>query len=86
MRMVAVWVLTILICLMVGISWYATLPAVLGISHALNSTYYGDANARNIATAVEYASFAWGPVLICFVLLWATVSSSRYDQESVYYG
>jgi len=84
--MVAVWVLAICICLLIGVGWYATLPVVLGISNALNSTYYGDANARNVAVAVEYASFAWGPVFICFVILWAVVASSRQDQESVYYG
>lgn len=86
MRMIAVWTLTILICLTVAIGWYISVPIVLGISHSLNSTYYGNVNARNIATAVEFATFAWGPTLICFVILWAVVSSSRYDQESVVYG
>lgn len=82
MRIVRVWVTTILIIFTVAISWYATLPAVIGISRGLNESYYEDPNGRNIATAVEYGSYAWGPLLIGFVLLWAGVSSSRYDAES----
>lgn len=85
MRIVLVWVLAVLIIFTIGISWYVTLPVVLGVSHGLNSTYYESADARNIATAVEYMAFAWGPVLIGFVLLWAMVSSSRYDAESEVY-
>jgi len=85
MRIVLVWVLALTLIFMVAIGWYSTLPAVLGISHALNATYYSDANARNIATAVDYMAFAWGPVLIGFILLWAYASTSRYDAESEVY-
>lgn len=85
MRIVFVWVTAILIIFTVGVSWYVTLPVVLGVSLALNATYSEDANARNVATAVGYVSYAWGPVLIGFVLLWALVSTSRFDAQSEVY-
>jgi len=70
---------------MVSIGWYSTMPVVLGMSRSLNATYYADANARNIAIAVEYATYAWGPIFILFIILWALVSSSKKDVESQYY-
>lgn len=85
MRIVRVWITAICIIFTVGVSWYVTLPGIIGVARALNESYYEDSNARNIATAVEYASYAWGPLLIGFVLLWAGVSSSRYDAESEVY-
>lgn len=85
MRILFVWVVAIALIFMVSIGWYSTMPVVLGMSRSLNATYYADANARNIATAVEYATYAWGPVFILFILLWALVSSSKRDVESQYY-
>lgn len=85
MRILFVWVVAIALIFMVSVGWYSTLPSVLGVSRALNASYYEDANARNIATAVEYASYAWGPVFILFIILWALVSSSKWDVESQRY-
>lgn len=85
MRILFVWVVAIALIFMVSVGWLTTMPVVIGVSRSLNSTYYGDANARNIATAVEYATYVWGPVFILFILLWAIISSSKRDVESQYY-
>ena len=85
MRILFVWVIAFALIFMVSIGWYSTLPVVIGVSRALNASYYEDANARNIATAVEYAGFAWGGLFIIFILLWAIISSSKRDVESQLY-
>lgn len=71
---------------MVSLGWWISIPVVIGISRGLNASYYADANARQVATGVEYVSYAWGPVLILVILLWAVISSSKRDVESEYYG
>lgn len=86
MRILLVWVTAIALIFMVSLGWYVSLPAVIGISRALNNTYYDNPNGRNVATAVEYASFAWGPVINLFILLWAVISSQKRDVESEVYG
>lgn len=86
MRILFVWVAAIAMIFLISLGWYTTLPVVLGVSRGLNSTYYENANARNIATAVEYLSYGWGPILIGFVLLWALISSAKRDVESEVYG
>jgi len=85
MRILLVWVVAISLMFLVSLGWYTTLPVLIGISRALNNTYYENVNARNIATAVEYASYAWGPVFCLFILLWAVVSSAKRDVESEVY-
>lgn len=80
-----VWIIAVILLFSISLSWYVTLPVLIGFSRALNSSYYANANARNIGLAVEYASYAWGGLFDIFVLLWALVSSSRRDVESEYY-
>lgn len=86
MRILIVWLAAISMIFMVSLGWWTTLPVVIGMSRALNSSYYGNANARSIATGVEYLSYAWGPIFILFILLWAVISSSKRDIESEVYG
>lgn len=85
MRIIVVWISAFVLIFMVSLGWYTSLPVVLGVSRGLNATYYADANARNVATAVEYMAYAWGPLLILILLLWAIISSSKRDVESEYY-
>lgn len=86
MRILIVWITAFILIFFVSISWYISQPIVLGVSRALNASYYEDPNGRNIALAIEYASYAWGGVFIIFILLWAIVSSKKYDAESEMYG
>lgn len=69
----------------VSIGWYVSQPVVIGVARAINSSIT-DSSGRSAMTAIEYVSFAWGPVLIAFILLWAIISSSKRDVESVVYG
>ena len=85
MRIVMVWVVAITLIFSISISWYISQPIVLGVSRGLNSSITSS-QGKNVATAVEYVSYAWGPLLIMFVLLWAIISSSKKDIESVVYG
>jgi len=85
MRIVLVWVVAITLIFMVSLGWWVSQPVVIGVSRSINSSVTDD-RGRLAATAVEYSSYAWGPVLICFVLLWAVVSSQRRDVESEIYG
>lgn len=86
MRIVVVLIVASILIFTITLSWYITLPMLIGISRALNETYYSDPNARNIALAVEYVSYAWGGLFDLFILLWAIVSASKYDVESERYG
>lgn len=85
MRIVLVWVVAITLIFMVSLGWWVSQPVVIGVSRGINSSIT-DNRGRLAATAVEYVSYAWGPVLILFILLWAVVSSQRRDVESEIYG
>ena len=85
MRVLIVWIVATTLIFMVSVSWYVSQPLVIGVARGMNS-YITNANARNIATAVEYVSYAWGPLMIVFVLLWAIISSQARDVESEIYG
>ena len=85
MRVLIVWIVATTLIFMVSVSWYVSQPLVIGVARGMNSSIT-NANARNIATAVEYVSYAWGPLLIVFVLLWAIISSQARDVESEIYG
>lgn len=86
MRIVMVWIVATTLIFMVSVGWYISLPVVVGVARAINSTVGNNSNARNIVTAVEYAGYIWGPLLIVFLLLWATINSQRRDVESEIYG
>ena len=86
MRIVWVWITASFLIFTISISWYVSQPVVIGMSRAINATIYDNPNARNVATAVEYVSYAWGPVLIIFLLAWAVISSQKRDIESEIYG
>jgi len=86
MRILRVWILASIIIFSVSLGWYISQPVVIGFSRTLNSTIASNPHAANSAKAIEYASIAWGPLLIIFVLLWAIVSSQQRDVESVIYG
>ena len=86
MRVVKVWIMASIIIFTVSLGWYVSQPVVIGFSRSLNATISGNQNAVNAATAIEYGSIIWGPLLIIFILLWAIVSSQQRDVESVIYG
>ena len=85
MRIVMVWVVAITLIFTVSLSWYISQPIVLGVSRGLNSSITSS-QGKLVATGVEYVSYAWGPLLIMFVLLWAIISSQKRDIESEVYG
>lgn len=85
MRIVRVWIFATFLIFTVSIGWWISQPVVFGIARGLNSTITNQ-NGRNAMLAVEYGSIAWGPVMIIFILLWAIISSSKRDVESVVYG
>jgi len=85
MRIVMVWIVAVILIFTFSLGWWVSVPVVIGVSHALNSTITAP-QGRSIATAVEYVAYAWGPILICFILLWAVISSQRRDIDSVVYG
>jgi len=85
MRIVQVWIVAIILVFTISLGWYVSQPIVLGVSRGLNSSITSP-QGRLVATGVEYVSYAWGPLLMMFVLLWAVISSSKYDQESEVYG
>ena len=80
-----VWIVAITIIFIVSIGWYVSQPVVMGVASAMNSSTTNP-QARTVAVGVQYVSFAWGPVLILFVLLWAVISSSKHDVESTVWG
>jgi len=85
MRIVMVWIVTIILIFTISLGWYVSQPIVIGVSRGLKSSIT-DANGKLVATAVEYVSYAWGPILNIFVLLWAVISSQKRDVESEIYG
>ena len=85
MRIVLVWIVTIILIFTVSLGWYVSQPIVIGVSRGLNSSIT-DTRGRIVATTVEYVSYAWGPIFILFILLWAVISSSKRDIESEVYG
>lgn len=82
MRIIRVSIIAFILLFVISVSWYVSQPPIIGLSRALNSTYYEDANARNVATAIEYGSIAWGPVVDLFILIWWAMSASARDVES----
>jgi len=83
MRILLVWVVAITLIFAVSLGWYVSLPIVLGVSRGISSML--NAQGQTVARGIEYASYAWGPIINLFILLWAIVSSSKHDIESVYY-
>lgn len=86
MRIVVVWITAFILLFVFTVSWYATVPAVIGVSRGLSDSYSENPNAANIGTAVEYVGYAWGPLLDIFILVWAVISSQKRDVESEIYG
>lgn len=85
MRIIAVWLTAILLLFVISVSWWATLPAIIGVSFALNDSITHP-TGRSISTGIQYAGYAWGPLLCIFILLWAIISSQKRDIESEVYG
>jgi len=85
MRIVTVWIVAIILIFTISLGWWVTVPVVIGISHSLNSTITNP-QGRLVATGVEYVAYAWGPIFIMFILLWAVISSQRQDIDSTLYG
>lgn len=85
LRIVQVWIVAIILIFTISLGWYVSQPIVLGVSRSLESSI-APGQGRLVATGVEYVSYAWGPLLIIFILLWAIVSSSKKDIESEIYG
>ena len=85
MRIVMVWIVAVTIIFTISLSWWVSLPVIMGVSYGLNSSITAP-QGRNIAKGVEYVAYAWGPVLVLFILLWAVVSSQRKDIDSSIYG
>jgi len=85
MRIVRVWIVAVILIFTISVGWWTTLPLTIGVSNALNNTMTNP-QGRTVAKGVEYVSYAWGPVFILFILLWAIMSSQKYDAESRMYG
>jgi len=85
MRIVRVLVVGSILIFMVSLGWYISQPVVIGFSRGINASVT-DAGGRNVMTAIEYTSYAWGPVLILFILLWIISSAAKRDVESELYG
>lgn len=83
MRLFFVWLTASILIFSISLGWYVSLPVVLGVSRNLNFT---NPTGQNIATAVEYSSYAWGPLFCAFIFLWAVISSAKRDVESEVYG
>lgn len=86
MRILRVIIIGSILLFISTLGWYISQPVVIGLARGINSTVYANANARNAVSAVEYASFAWGPLMTLFVLLWMIYSAAKRDVESQIYG
>ena len=87
MRILQVWATAITLIFVVTLGWYVSQPAIIGVARTIATAIPGSpAQGNSIIRAVEYASFAFGPIMILFILLWAVVSSSKKDVESEIYG
>jgi len=86
MRIVVVWLTALILLFVVSVGWYASLPIVIGVSQTMANYYSESSLASNIALAIEYVTYAWGPLLDLFIVLWAIMSSQRRDVESEVYG
>lgn len=84
MHIVRVWVTASILLFVVTLGWYVSQPVVIGMARSLQPMF--DQSGLNIATTIEYVSFAWGPILDIFILLWAIISSQARDVESQIYG
>jgi hypothetical protein len=84
MRIVIVLIFAISLIFMISLGWYVSLPIILSVANAMD--YAGNPTAINLSNAVKYGAYAWGPVLILFVLLWAAMSAQQRDVESELYG
>jgi len=82
-RIIVVWITAIILLFTISVSWWATLPAIMGVGYALNDSITHP-TGRSVATGVQYAGIAWGPLLCIFILLWAIISSQKRDIESEY--
>jgi len=85
MRIVRVLIIGSILLFVSTIGWYISQPVIFGLTRGLNSTISADANAVNVATAIEYASIAWGPLMTLFIVVWMVASASKRDVESVLY-
>jgi len=85
MRIIVVWMTAIFLIFVISLGWYVTLPTVIGVSYALNSTLT-HSTGRSISAGIQYVAYAWGPLLCIFILLWAIISSQKRDVESEVYG
>jgi phage shock protein PspC (stress-responsive transcriptional regulator) len=85
MRIVYVWIFAFTLAFIITVGWWVSLPIIAGVSAGLNSSIT-DPNAINIATAVSYVSYAWGPLFDIFIVAWALLNSQAKDVESEVYG
>lgn len=85
MRIVWVLVVGIILIFTISVGWYVSQPVVMGVASAVNNSITNE-NGRVIAKGVQYVSFAWGPVLDLFILLWMAISAQKRDVESEVYG
>ena len=83
MRIVVVLIYGISMLFLVSIGWYASLPIILGIANSLS---FGTGVTYSLSLGIRYASYAWGPALILFILLWMVISAQARDVESEMYG
>ena len=85
MRIVYVWLWAFTLLFIISVEWWVSLPVVIGVSQGLRPQITNP-NGLNIATAVEYVGYAWGPLFDGFIILWALLNSQRKDVESEVYG
>ena len=85
MRIVRVLVVGIILIFTVSLGWWVSQPVVIGVSRGINASVT-DARGRTAMTAIEYGSYAWGPLIDVFILLWMITSAGKRDVESELYG
>jgi len=79
-----VWIVAIIIIFTVSLGWWVSLPIVLGVAQGLDSSIT-DERGKSISMGVQFVAYAWGPISIMFIVLWAVMSSQRRDIDSSIY-
>lgn len=85
MKIVRVLVTASILIFVVTVTWYVSQPAVVGVARIVGDLIT-DQTGLNITAMIEYVSYAWGPLLDGFILLWAAISASERDVGSTIYG
>jgi len=84
MRILIVLISGLGLIFIVSMSWWLTLPIIIPIARAANSTVTLPA-ARLTINAIEYAEYIWGPLFVVIIVLWMLINAQKRDVESEIY-